>query len=85
MEKPQYITNLEQIPEISKSSQNELKEVTQKFMFRSNTYYQKLINWDDPDDPIRRIVIPNKAELSAWGRLDASGENGYTKINRSGA
>jgi len=80
MKKPQYITDLEQIPELSNATQSELKEVTEKFMFRSNTYYQALINWDDPNDPIRRIVIPDRAELSAWGRLDASNENGFTKV-----
>ena len=43
-----------------------------------NEYYQKLINWDDPDDPIRRIIIPDKAELENWGELDASNEEKYT-------
>jgi KamA family protein len=80
MEKPQYITNLEQISELPGSVREELKEVVKKFMFRSNTYYQSLINWDDPHDPIGRIIIPEKAELSAWGRLDASDENGFTKV-----
>ena len=79
MEKPQYINSIEQIPELSESEHTELKKVTDKFMFRTNSYYQKLINWDDPDDPIRRIVIPDKAELSAWGRLDASDESGFVK------
>ena len=75
-----YITNLEQISELSDSEVRDLKEVSEKFMFRSNTYYQKLINWEDPNDPIRKIIIPSQAELSAWGRLDASDENGYTKV-----
>ncbi len=79
MEKPQYINSIEQIPELSESERTELKKVTDKFMFRTNSYYQKLINWDEPDDPIRRIVIPDTAELSAWGRLDASDESGFVK------
>jgi KamA family protein len=49
-------------------------------MFRTNDYYQKLINWDDPEDPIRRIVIPDRAELDTWGRLDASDEEEYTLV-----
>jgi KamA family protein len=80
MYNPKYITNIDSISELSVKERQELKAVTDKFMFRTNDYYQNLINWDDPDDPIRRIVIPNKAELSAWGRLDASDEENYTIV-----
>jgi KamA family protein len=80
MYKPKYITNLDQITEIPAGERKKLKDVTEKFMFRTNEYYQKLINWDDPDDPIRRIVIPNQAELATWGRLDASDEEKYAVI-----
>ncbi len=80
MYKPKYITNLDQITEIPAGERKKLREVTEKFMFRTNEYYQKLINWDDLDDPIRRIVIPNQAELATWGRLDASDEEKYAVI-----
>jgi KamA family protein len=80
MYKPKYITNLNQITEIPVEEQKKLEDVTKKFMFRTNDYYQKLINWDDPDDPIRRIVIPMEEELSTGGRLDASDEEEYTVI-----
>jgi KamA family protein len=39
-----------------------------------------LIFWDDPNDPIRKIVIPTKKELSAYGQLDASNEKRYTVV-----
>jgi KamA family protein len=74
-----YITKIEKIDQLSPQEKEELKQVTDKFMFRTNTYYQKLINWDDPNDPIRRIVIPSMEELTAWGKLDASNEHLYTK------
>ncbi len=67
MYKPKYITSLDNISELPSGERKKLKPVTEKFMFRTNDYYQKLINWEDPDDPIRRIVIPNAAELSVWG------------------
>lgn len=63
---------------MSRAQRDELKEVAAKFAFRSNDYYLSLINWDDPDDPIRRIVIPDKAELEPWGRPDPSDEQAYT-------
>jgi len=78
MDKPKYITNIDQIKEIPAGERQILKNVAEKFMFRTNDYYQKLINWDDPDDPIRKIVIPNQSELTTWGRLDASDEEDYT-------
>jgi KamA family protein len=57
-----------------------LAPVGEKFVFRTNDYYQSLINWDDPDDPIRRLVIPMEQELDEWGRLDASYEELYTRV-----
>jgi len=80
MYNPKYLTRLDQITEIPAGEREKLEEVTKKFMFRTNDYYQKLINWDDPDDPIRRIVIPSEEELLTGGRLDASDEEEYTVI-----
>ena len=34
-----------------------------------------MINWDDPNDPIRKLVIPNEGELQEYGRWDASDED----------
>ena len=57
---------------------SELAGVVEKFTFRANSYYLSLIDWDDPDDPIRRIIIPHLDELDQWGRLDPSDEKSYT-------
>ena len=76
---PKYLTKLEQIPQLSATERKELEKVNELFIFRSNEYYQSLIDWNDPDDPIRRIVIPDTQELSGWGELDASNEEKYTK------
>jgi lysine 2,3-aminomutase len=77
---PKYIVDPNKIPELSATDRQRLRTVTEKFTFRSNEYYQGLINWDDPDDPIRRIVIPDIRELDAWGRLDASDEENFQKV-----
>ncbi len=69
-----YRINLKKIEQLSVSQRTELLPVAQKFKFRANDYYLSLINWDDPDDPIRRIVIPQEGELEPFGRLDASNE-----------
>ncbi|MDQ7038467.1 MAG: KamA family radical SAM protein [Aquificota bacterium] len=76
-----YIIDLKFVEQLPQSEREELQEVTEKFAFRTNDYYNSLINWDDPDDPIRRIVIPTREELEVWGKLDASNESKYTKVH----
>ena len=76
-----YITKLEQINELSDKEKCDLQKVCDKFAFRANEYYLSLINWDDPNDPIRRIVIPDIDELNIAGQLDASNEKLYTKVH----
>jgi lysine 2,3-aminomutase len=79
-QKPKYLTRSEQISELSAKEKSELEAVNEKFVFRTNDYYQSLIDWDDPNDPIRRIVMPDIQELDEWGQLDASNEEKYTKV-----
>ncbi|MCP4260027.1 MAG: KamA family radical SAM protein, partial [Planctomycetes bacterium] len=67
-----HLTRIEQLEQLSEQERNLLKEVTETFPFRSNDYYLSLINWDDPDDPLRTIIIPNSHELEKWGCLDPS-------------
>ena len=78
--RPRYINRLDQVSSLTAAEQEELKPVSEKFTFRTNEYYQSLIDWDDPDDPIRRIVMPHVQELSEFGELDASDESSYTAL-----
>jgi lysine 2,3-aminomutase len=80
MQKPTYLTRLAQLSELSEAERAGLKPVEEKFVFRSNDYYQSLIDWDDPEDPIRRIIVPMTGELEEWGELDASDEEEYTAL-----
>ncbi|KXG43504.1 KamA family radical SAM protein [Tepidibacillus decaturensis] len=74
MTQPKYITDIDQVVQIPKEEREILKRITKKFAFRANEYYLSLINWKDPNDPIRRLVIPNQGELMEYGRWDASDE-----------
>jgi len=76
--KIKYLTKLEQIEKLSEQEKAELKKVTDRFPFRGNDYYLSLIDWDDPKDPIRTVIIPKLHELEEWGRLDPSDEESYT-------
>ena len=78
--KVRYITRLSQIEALSDEERTRLEPVAERFAFRLNDYYSKLINWDDPEDPLRRLVVPAESELNDWGRLDASCESDYTPV-----
>lgn len=75
MAQPKYITSIEQIDQLSELTRLTLKPITEKYVFRANDYYLGLIDWKNPDDPIRKLVIPNENELLEYGRWDASDEH----------
>src|SRR5690625_4408611 len=72
---PKYVTDIDKITQIPEAERAKLKKITEKFVFRVNEYYLNLIDWNDPDDPIRKLVIPNEGELDEYGRWDASDED----------
>lgn len=53
---------------------DELAKVAEVFPFQATEYYLSLIDWDDPDDPIRKIVIPHPNELRFAGEFDPCDE-----------
>ncbi len=72
---PKYIMNIDKLEQIPKEEREKLKQITDKFVFRVNEYYLSLIDWNNPNDPIRKLVIPNENELDEYGRWDASDED----------
>lgn len=74
MAKIRYLNDLDKVDGMPERLKKELAPVTEQYRFRANDYYLSLIDWNDPDDPIRRLVIPNLDELHPWGELDASAE-----------
>jgi len=77
--KPRYLTRLEPIEELTPAEKRELQPVCDEFLFRANDYYLSLIDWDDPEDPIRRIIMPSCDELEDWGAADPSNESKFTQ------
>ena len=76
--KVQYITKLETLTQLSADERKALEPVADKYAFRLNDYYRDLIDWNDPADPIRQLVIPRTEELAEYGELDASNEEAST-------
>ena len=73
-----YRTTLAQVPQLSDREQQRLSRVAEVYAFRANDYYLGLIDWSDPADPIRQLIIPRREELADWGSLDASNEAANT-------
>ncbi|MCB2153308.1 KamA family radical SAM protein [bacterium] len=66
------------MPDIPDDAREALEKVSKKYIFRANDYYLSLIDWHDPEDPIRQLIIPREEELEDWGQLDASNEKAVT-------
>lgn len=73
-----FVLNTDKITQLSDLEKQQLRAVSEKYAFRANDYYLNLIDWNDPNDPIRKLVIPQVNELRDWGKLDASNENKVT-------
>ncbi len=73
-----YIRSIDRITNIPPEQRKELEKIAERYVFRVNDYYLGLIDWDDPADPIRQLIIPRKEELNDWGKLDASNEQAIT-------
>ena len=52
MPKPKYITSVSKISRLSTEEREAAAKVSERYVFRTNEYYQSLIDWDDPNDPI---------------------------------
>lgn len=80
MTHPGYITKIDDIKELSEDEAVKLRKVEEKFPFRASEYYLSLIDWEDKNDPIRRIILPEPDELENWGDLDPSTESDNTVL-----
>lgn len=73
-----FIQSLDKIHQLSEAEKQALAPVVDEFVFRTNSYYLGLIDWNDPNDPIRNIVIPRTEELKENGVLDPGDEKSIT-------
>lgn len=69
-----------EIDDLPRQECRQLEAVARQYAFRANDYYLDLIDWDDPADPIRRLVVPDPAELATAGELDPSNEAANTVV-----
>jgi len=76
--KVRYVKDVDQVQNIPEAQREALRRVSEVYVFRANDYYLDLIDWSDPADPIKQLIIPREEELNDWGQLDASNEASVT-------
>ena len=75
------IEQLKKFTVLSSKEEKKLKQLIQKHPMCVTPYYMSLINWDNPDDPIRKMAIPSLDEFNLQGSYDTSGEAENTKMS----
>jgi KamA family protein len=81
MDKIRYLSKLTDVARLYPFDMGSLETVTARFPFMANTYCLNLIDWSDPEDPVRRLIIPSMEEIdNGWGDMDASCESHYQVV-----
>jgi lysine 2,3-aminomutase len=58
-----------------------MEKIIKVHPMRISPYYMSLIDWNNPDDPIRKMAVPSVEELSLEGIYDTSGETENTVVS----
>lgn len=84
--KMELINSIKSIDQLKKfipldaDEEEKLRKVIKRYQMSITPYYAGLINPHDPNDPLRKIVVPSGDELSEEGDFDTSGEKDNTKV-----
>jgi len=74
------VEQLKSYVDFSPNEEKQLEQVVRAHPMRISPYYMSLINWNDPNDPIRKMALPSSEELNLEGFYDTSGEAENTKM-----
>ena len=65
---------------LTKDEEVKMGEILEKYPMSITPYYLSLIDFNDPDDPIKKMCIPSIEETDLSGSFDTSGEKDNTVI-----
>jgi lysine 2,3-aminomutase len=74
------VKQLKEYVDLAPNEEKQLEQVAHIHPMRISHYYLSLIDWNDPYDPIRKMVVPSVEELNLEGVYDTSGEAENTKM-----
>ena len=74
------IDQLKPYLDLSPREERQLRHIVELHPMRIPQHYGSLIDWDDLDDPLRRMAVPSVQELDLAGSYDTSGELESTRM-----
>jgi len=74
------VDQLRKYTDLSNNVENKLNEILKRHPMCITPYYMSLIDWDNPNDPLKKMAIPSLEELNLEGSYDTSGERENTKL-----
>lgn len=74
------LDDLERFVSLSDEEQRNIADIIKHFPMLVTPYYLSLIDFDDPDDPIKKIALPTVYESDTDGSFDTSGEGQNTVV-----
>jgi len=77
------ITTLQELSKFVNYNSREyslIKKVIERHPISISRHYMSLIDFDDPNDPLKKMIIPSLNELDIKGSYDTSGEKSNTKF-----
>lgn len=74
------VEGLQKVLPMSEEESQQMGAIIEKYPMCINPYYLSLIDPNDPNDPIRKMCVPDVFEFSEGGQADTSGEADNTVI-----
>ncbi|MBE0432021.1 KamA family radical SAM protein [candidate division WOR-3 bacterium] len=74
------VEHLERHLKITRQERDDISEIIEKHPMRITHHYLSLIDQSDPDDPLRKMIVPSADELNPLGQYDTSGELANTRM-----
>ncbi|UCD06741.1 MAG: KamA family radical SAM protein [candidate division WOR-3 bacterium] len=65
---------------LSQREKRQMSDVIERHPMRISHHYLSLIDRNDPDDPIRKMIVPSAEEFNLLGQYDTSGELSNTMM-----
>jgi len=72
--------HLKQYTNLPQDVESQLNKIIHRHPMKITPYYISLIDWDNPNDPIKKMSVPSTNELNLAGSYDTSGELNNTVL-----
>lgn len=74
------IEQLRKLAEPTPAEEKQFSRIIARHPMRVPEYYASLIDWHDPEDPLRRMAVPHADEMDVSGSYDTGGEMQSSKM-----